>query len=247
MKPKVVAIVQARMRSQRLPGKVLLKVLNRELLSFLWERLLKVNDIDEFVLATSDLAEDDPISDFCNKNSIECFRGSESNVLERFFLAATKYGAEIVVRFTGDSPLVDPDISSSVIGKMLSGWPDYDYVSNSLVRSFPRGLEPEVFKFSALMKAYQEAHLPGHFEHVTPYIITHPEKFKTMNVKSSRDYSNHRWTVDTPEDFELIKRIFEQIYPTNPNFRMVDVLNLLDQHPDWILINQSIPQKRWDE
>lgn len=245
--PKVVAIIQARMRSTRLPGKVLLKVLNKELLILLIERVKKVKGIDEIVIATSNLKDDDPIFELCEKNSVECFRGPEENVLERYFFAAKKYGAQIVVRLTADSPLLDPDICSQLIEILKNHWLSYDYVSNSLERSFPRGVEPEVFKFSALEDAHQNASLPGHFEHVTPYILTHPQKFKCFNLKNAVDYSYHRWTVDTPEDFELIKRIFEELYPGKPDFRMKDVLQLFEAHPDWLLINKDIQQKRWDE
>lgn len=242
-KKRVVVILQARMGASRLSGKPLKTVLERPLLSYQLERLRRVKLADEIVVATTEEKQDDQIAAFCAGNNVLCFRGSEHDVLDRYYRTAKTFNADEVVRITGDCPLIDPVIIDQVILEHLTRIPSNDYTSNSLERTYPRGLDTEVFSFKVLEKAQEEATLPEEREHVTLYFYTHPERFSVGSVKQSMDYSNHRWTVDTIEDLELITKILSALYPENPNFLMRDILNILERHPDWMKINAHIQQK----
>lgn len=240
----IVGIVQARMSSTRLPGKVLKPVLGRPLLSYQMERLFRSKRITSWVVATSTDQSDDPIAEFCSASRINIFRGSLSNVLERYYLCAKQYSAANVLRITGDCPLVDPAVIDEMTAQFITSYDSYDYLSNSLVRSYPRGLDAEVFKFSALEMAYRNAkNDPYASEHVTPYIYDNPKIFKTGSYKNSTDLSAHRWTVDTAEDFELIQRIITALYPNKKDFNLKDILALLESNPSWVSINQNVQQK----
>jgi spore coat polysaccharide biosynthesis protein SpsF len=240
----VVAIIQARMGSTRLPGKVLKTVLGKPLIAYQIERLKRCKWIDKLVVATTTKEPDSAIVELCQQLNVDVFRGSESDVLERYYQAACHYQADVVVRLTADCPLIDPEIVDQVIMTYLDHYPKYDYVSNTVKRTYPRGLDTEVFSFNALQTAHQEAGAPHLREHVTPYIYMNSNLFKLGKVLNDTDYSQHRWTVDTLEDFELIKRIIEQLYPINPLFHQEDVINLLREHPEWTLINAHIEQKK---
>jgi spore coat polysaccharide biosynthesis protein SpsF len=242
-KKRVVVILQARMGASRLPGKPLKKVLDRPLLSYQIERLRRAKLVDEIVIATTTEPQDDQIETFCKSENITHFRGSTLDVLDRYYQAAKAFQADVVVRVTGDCPLIDPKVVDQVIGYYLDHLPTYQYVSNSLERTFPRGLDTEIFSYDLLERAAKEANLPPEREHVTLYFYTHPEKFSLGNVKHSADLSDHRWTVDTTEDLELITKILEEMYPRKHNFNMEDVLKVLDCHPDWSKINSHIKQK----
>lgn len=240
---KIVAIIQARMGSTRLPGKILKKVLGKTLLEYQLERVQRSKLIDEIVVATTTKKSDDDIVSLCNSLNISTYRGSEEDVLSRYFEAAVQYEADIVVRLTSDCPLIDPNIVDQVIQLYLDNQP-IDYVSNAIERSFPRGLDTEVFSFATLKKAYEEATLQRDREHVTAYIYTNRHLFSLTYLKNDRDYRHYRWTVDTKEDFELIRLILEEIYPNNPTFTMHDIIELLNDHPNWIKINAHIEQKK---
>lgn len=237
----VVCIVQARMGASRFPGKPLKTVLHRPLLSYLVERLRQASTLNEIVIATSIDPRDDAIAKWCAEEKIACFRGSEQNVLERYVFAARAHHADVVVRVTGDCPLIDPEIVDTVVRFYLQH--QFDYVSNAIVRSYPRGLDVEICSLKVLEKALQLATKPEEREHVTLYLYEHPEQFSIGSVKQSSTESNDRWTVDTPEDFELVSKLLTALYPQNPQFRMKDVLILLDKHPEWRFINAHIQQK----
>lgn len=240
----VVAIIQARMGSTRLPGKVMREVLGKPLLAYQIERLRQCKQIDTLVVATTYNSEDWCIVKLCQNLTVNVFLGSEEDVLTRYYEAACYYQADVVVRLTADCPLIDPEIVDRVITEYLSNYPQYDYVSNTIERTYPRGLDTEVFSFQALQVAYYNARAPHLREHVTPYIYMNPQIFNLGNVLDKTDHSKHRWTVDTTEDFELIKRIIEQLYPNKPLFNRIDVLSLLNKHPEWVLINAHIEQKK---
>lgn len=242
-KQKVVVILQARMGATRLPGKPLKKVLDRALLSYQLERLRRAKDVDQIVVATTIKPADDQIVDLCRKEGIPYFRGNEDDVLDRYYQAAKQYGADIVVRVTGDCPLIDPVEVDRVITYFIAHQPGCDYASNSLHRTYPRGLDVEVFSFKQLENIHSLAKTPSEREHVTPYFYLHPERFVLGSVENMTDLSHHRWTVDTPEDFDLISRIITALYPVKPRFGMQDILDLLHLHPDWIKINSNIIQK----
>lgn len=241
---KTVIIVQARMTSTRLPGKVLKKVLGKPLLSFQIERMRRVKLADELVIATTTNESDQPLIDLCASLNVPCFRGSEEDVLARYFGAATAYKADAVVRITSDCPVIDPVVIDKVIHFYNDHRPLYDYVSNTLDRSYPRGMDTEVFSADVLSEVFFEAAKPFDREHVTPYIYMNPERYKMANVTYKSDESRHRWTVDTVEDYELIKGIIENLYPQNPNFTLEDTLKLIEDNPKWFFINSHIEQKQ---
>lgn len=234
-------IVQARMSSTRLPGKVLLPLAGEPMLTRLIERLRRVQRADGIVIATTTNATDDPIAALCSQLGMPCHRGSEHDVLSRYADAARLHGADVVVRITSDCPLIDPALIDQTIAAYDEG--GSDYVSNMLPPTWPYGMAVEVFSAAALAQAHAEATQAAEREHVTPFLYWHPERYRLRNVASPVDLSQHRWTVDTPEDYALVGRLFDHLMPTHPHFTQADVLALLDQHPDWIAINQHIQQK----
>lgn len=240
---KTVIIVQARMSSTRLPGKVLYEVLGKPLLEYQIERLCQVRLADELVIATTTNDTDQNIVELCERVGVAYYRGSEEDVLSRYYEAATQSGADVVVRVTSDCPLIDPGVMDEVIGLYINNRDKYDYVSNTLERTYPRGLDTEVFSMKALVKAHREAREQPEREHVTLFLYRRPEQFRLANSSSAVDYSQHRWTVDIPEDFELIKLILQELYPVNNRFTWLDVLNLLKENPEWVKINAAVKQK----
>lgn len=240
---KIVAIVQARLGSTRLPGKVLMEVLGKPLLGYLIDRVKTAKLIHEVVVATTTLKNDDQIALFCEQMHVPCFRGSVDDVLERFLGAAQMLSADVIVRITGDCPLMAPEVIDKVVSRYLSHYPVVDYVSNTLKRSYPRGLDVEVFSYTSLKTAADKARLASEREHVTPYIYHHSELFTTESVIDNGDHSQLRWTVDTPEDFELISKLIAALYPQKPHFTFEDLLHILERHPEWQHINSHIQQK----
>ena len=238
---KTIIIVQARMTSTRLPGKVLLPLAGEPMLVRLLERLRRVQLADGIVIATTTNASDDPIAALCAQQGVPCHRGSELDVLSRYADAARLHAADVVVRITSDCPLIDPALIDQLIAVYEEG--DSDYVSNMLPPTWPYGMAVEVFSATALAQAHAEATQDAEREHVTPFIYWHPQRYRLRNVASPVALSHHRWTVDTPEDYELVRRLFDHLLPTNPHFTQADVLALLDAHPDWIAINQHVQQK----
>jgi spore coat polysaccharide biosynthesis protein SpsF len=228
------------MTSTRLPGKILKTVLGRPLLEIEVERLRQIPKTPEIWIATTTNREDAPTVELAQKLKLPVFCGSEADVLGRYYECAVRAGASAVVRVTADCPLIDPDVISEMIC-LYAGKPGA-YVQNVVDRTFPRGLDAEIFSFAALEEAHRNATEPSDREHVTPYIRRH---FPAETLRSaSGNYSNHRWTVDTREDFELVRRILEAVYPQNSRFRMKDVLQVLEDHPEWSEINADVVQKR---
>jgi spore coat polysaccharide biosynthesis protein SpsF len=240
---KVAAIIQARMNSTRLPGKILFKVLDTTLLAFQIERVRRVSLIDEIIIATTTNAVDEPIVDLCRKLGVAYYRGSELDVLTRYYEAATIFKADIIVRLTSDCPVIDPFTVDRVISHFLFQSASVDYVSNILKRSYPRGMDTEVFSIQALRIAHQQATQMHDREHVTPYIFTNPERFRLRSIEYLSNECHHRWILDTSEDFQLLSRIIETLYPSKPNFTLEDMLVLLKEHPEWSKINAYIQQK----
>ena len=244
------------MNSTRLPGKVLMPVFGKPLLAYALERLQRVENADSLIVATSNLTVDDAIATFCSDFGVDCYRGSETDVLDRYYQAARSVAAERLVRVTGDCPLIDADVVSTVIdafdaanGIQKMGGQQaitVDYLSNTLDRTFPRGLDVEIFSFSALEAAWQEANKADEREHVTPFLYRHPERFRLQQYRQAINRSHLRWTVDTPEDFQLISLILNELYPEKPDFTQDNILQLLDKHPGWLAINAHIEQKSLD-
>lgn len=240
---KTEVYIQARMGSTRLPGKILKEVDGRPLLDYLIERVNQSKECDGIVVLTTTEPRDDVIEEYCQKRGVHCFRGSEQDVLDRYYKAALQRKPDAIVRITSDCPLIDPEVIDEVVGMFRKDYPKIDYASNSLERTYPRGLDVEVFSFSALERAFNAANKPEEREHVTVYIYRHPEQFVLKNLARIPPLADHRWTVDTLEDYDLIKLILENLYPSNPHFRLEDILELLRQHPEWSLINAHIEQK----
>lgn len=239
-----VIIVQARMASTRLPGKIMKQVLGKTIIEYQIERLRRVKQADKLVIATTGYGEEQPIIDLCKRLGVDYFRGSESDVLSRYYGAATKYGADIVVRITSDCPLIDPAVVAGVIDHFQRRHSQVDYVSNTFPElTYPRGMDTEVFSYRVLKEAYHEAVDQPEREHVTIFIKRRPERYRIVNLPYSQDVSRHRWTVDTPEDLELITRILTELYPENPRFTLEDCLDLLKKHPEWEEINGEVRQK----
>jgi len=243
----VVAIVQARMTSTRLPGKVLMPVLGRPLLAFQIERMRRARRLDRIVVATTVNATDDAIVAFCESAGVDVTRGSEADVLSRYVEAAQRFGAATVMRVTSDCPLLDPHLLDDAVDRFVSARASAagcDYFSNMLTPTFPYGLAVELMTAEALLTAGAEAQDPQEREHVTPFIYWRPGRFRLESLTMQPDLSTHRWTVDTPEDLELVSRILAALYPVNREFGIGDVLALLAQHPDWAKINAHIGQRQ---
>lgn len=205
----ILAILQARTSSSRLPNKVIKEVCNQPIIAFEISRILQSKKIDKLVLATSTNSEDDILETIAKQCNIDCFRGNLNNVLSRYYFCAKKYQASHIVRLTGDCPIIDPQVIDSTISLHLQTQADYTSNALPMHRTFPDGLDTEVMTFSALEKAYQNATTKEELEHVTYYIYTHPENFKIKSYKNDIDYSSIRWTLDYQEDFTLLKKIIE--------------------------------------
>lgn len=242
---KVICIIQARIGSTRLPGKVLKKICGKTVLEHDIERLKRVKNINEIVIATTILEKDNSIIEEADRLGIKYYRGSEENVLSRYYFAAKENNADIVVRVTSDCPLIDSDVTEKIVQYFIDNSEKYDYVSNTIDRTYPRGLDTEVFSFKALEKAYNEAESQRDIEHVTPYIWDNVNLFRLAQYKNDMDYSGLRWTLDTAEDFELISKIYSILYPyKNNNFNISDIVKLYIGNPELKEINGHIEQKK---
>ncbi len=237
---RVVAVIQARMGSTRLPGKVLLDLSGRTMLARVARRAGRATLVDGVVIATSVAPGDDPIVDECRRLGVACFRGSEQDVLRRYHDAAAHHRADVVVRITSDCPLIDPEVTDRVIRAFFEHEPDY--ASNILRRTYPRGLDTEVMTRATLARAFQEATEPYQRTHVTPYIYQHPESFRLLGVTGSRDESAHRWTVDSPDDLELIRAVYERMGDDDA-FSWLDVRRLVDREPWLADLNRHVRHK----
>lgn len=242
---KIVAIIQARMTSTRLPGKVLMQVMNKPLLAYQLERVKSSKFIDEIVVATTLNDTDIPIVELCEQLSISCYRGSELDVLSRYYEAAIEYKADIIVRLTSDCPLIDPEIIDQVINYYLNN--NYDYVSNTQVRSFPRGMDTEVFSLENLELAFSNGNKDYEREHVTPYFYLNKELFSIGQVIHEADNSNFRLTVDTREDLELITILLKKLYLKNGDFGLNNIIEELEKDTSLAKINAHIEQKKLGE
>jgi glutamate-1-semialdehyde 2,1-aminomutase len=233
---KTVAIVQARMGSTRFPKKVMRTICGTPMIGLVLKRLSNAKLVDQIVLATSENPRDDMVAKYVQELGYTIFRGSEEDVLDRYYRAAKEAEAELVVRVTGDCPLIDPVIVDETIMMFLDS--DVDYASNNAPPTFPHGLDAEVFTFQALEEAWGQSKTPQGREHVTPY-ITESGKFRKANHSYATDYSEERWTVDEPEDFEVVQKVFEYFNPEQ-DFSWLDVLSLVKKHPEWFMANRHI-------
>jgi spore coat polysaccharide biosynthesis protein SpsF (cytidylyltransferase family) len=238
MEMKASAIIQARFGASRLPGKVLLEILGKTILEYVIERVKKAKYIENVIVATSVNKEDLKIADLADRLKVKVYRGSEEDVLDRFYQAAKVYKIEHIVRITADCPLIDPDIIDRAVNLYFES--GSDYCSNTLDETFPDGEDVEVFSVSALNRAWKEAYLLSEREHVTPYIKKHSEKFKLVSFRNEENLSDKRWTLDEERDFKFIKTVLEALYPVNPDFHMGEILDIVKRNPRLEDINRSI-------
>jgi glutamate-1-semialdehyde 2,1-aminomutase len=233
---KTVAIIQARMGSTRFPNKVMRAICGTPMIGLLLERLASARLVDQIVLATSENPRNDSLTKYVQGLGYTVFRGSEDDVLDRYYQAAREVKAGSVVRITGDCPLIDPVLVDEIIAHFIAS--DVDYVSNKAPPTFPNGVDAEVFTFKALNAAWSQTMVPRDREHVTPF-IRESGKFSQVNFAYNMDYSEERWTVDEPEDFEVVQKVFEYFNPRN-DFHWLDVLALSKKHPEWFAANRHI-------
>ena len=243
---KVIAIIQARMGSTRLPGKVMMKVSGSTVLEHVITRVAQSKSIDEIIIATTTKLDDDIIVEESKRLGIKYYRGSEEDVLSRYYYAAKENNADVVIRITSDCPLIDSEIIDRMMYKFKELYDDdkVDYLSNTIERTFPRGLDVEIFLFEILEQTFYNAEKAYEREHVTPYIYESSDKFKVIGYKSDINYSHHRWTLDTPEDFELINKIYVKLYNENKLIAFDDIINYFKLHPEYLQINSKIDQKK---
>lgn len=234
-------VLQARLSSSRLPGKVLRPLLGEPMLLRQIERVRRSKVIGDLVVATSSQPEDDAIAALCQRIGVRCMRGSLDDVLDRFYRAAAADAPEHVVRLTGDCPLADPELIDAIVGFHRNG--GFDYSSNCLPPTFPDGLDVEAVRFDVLEAAWREAALPSEREHVMPFIWRRPERFRLGNFENpAGDQSWLRWTVDEASDFELVTRIYEALYPANAEFGTREIMALLERQPDLATLNTHHPR-----
>jgi spore coat polysaccharide biosynthesis protein SpsF len=230
-----VAIIQARMGSMRLPGKVLADICGKPLLQRLIERVRATPGISRVVVATTTESVDDVLADWCLTHEVAVYRGSVDDVLDRFWQCAQQHPAEFIVRVTADDPLKDPAVIAQAIALCASA-PEVDYASNTLQPTYPEGLDIEVVRFRTLERAAREATLPSEREHVMPYVWKHPDRFVLRDFGMEPDLSHWRWTVDKPADLELVRRIFSH-FVDQPLVSHQAVIAWLNENPELLTIN----------
>lgn len=272
--PRTVAIIQARMASSRLPGKVLLDIGGAPMLARVIERTRRAKSITETVVATTTDPGDDQVGAFCQERDYLCCRGSVFDVLDRYYQAARLYNADIVVRITADCPLIDPELIDQIVGAFMgieqepsgilrcnsqAAYPGvqssstdrqfaYDFAANRLPppwgRTYPIGLDIEVCSYAGLELAWMEAALPHQREHVMPFFYEQPDRFRILLLNHSVDYGSLRWTVDTADDLELLRQIFAH-FGNRDDFSWLEVLDLFQRQPELAQINAQVRHKEY--
>ena len=233
-----VAIIQARISSTRLPGKVLKKIEGKTILEHVVNRVKAAKNLDEVIVATTVKKEDLKIVKLCSNLGISVFCGSEDDVLDRYYQTARLFKANHIIRITADCPLIDPMVIDKVIELYFKK--NADYATNGMPETFPDGLDTEVFSFKTLKRAWENAKLSSEREHVTPYIRNNPNIFKIVNLKCEYNLNDKRWTLDEPEDFEFIKSIYTKLYLEDSLFGMKKILDFLINHPGIEELNNDI-------
>lgn len=234
--PHVVAIIQARMGSTRLPGKVMADICGKPMLACMIERVKRSKTLDDICIATTTMPADKQVLDLAAQSGVKAFAGGVSDVLDRYYRAATMLNTDIIVRLTGDCPLHDPEVIDRIVNVFLHN--DYDYVSNTVSPTFPDGLDTEVFSLKALSIAWKEATWKSEREHVTPYIKKNRKIFKLKNVKNEKDLSTFRWTVDEQADLLFVRALYENFHPKY--FGMEEIIATLNDRPELIAVNEDI-------
>ena len=259
MSPRVIAIVQGRMDSSRLPGKILADVAGQPMLSRVYIRTSRAVTVTEVVFATTTDSSDDPVAEYCDFAGIPFMRGSQYDVLDRYYQAAREFNANVVVRITADCPVIDPDLIDDAVNTLLGS--EYDFVANRLPppfgRTYPIGLDTEVCAFAALERAWKDARQTFHREHVMPYLYegvelssvsrqlsegVSPRGFKIAQLNHTTDFGEYRWTVDTPADLEFIRQVFAR-FDGRDDFSWVEMLDLVHAEPGLMKINAGVHHK----
>ncbi len=245
---KILTVVQARTGSSRFPGKVLKPILGKPNLLLMLDRVSKSELYGTLVVATTTEIIDDPIEKLCKDNNLNIFRGHSTDLLDRHYQAAKIYDADAVVKIPSDCPLIDPKIIDKVLRYYVGNMYKYDFVSNLHPATYPDGNDVEIISMDALENAWENSSKDFEREHTTPYFWENPDKFKIGNVKweTGRDFSmTHRFTLDYPEDYEFIKRVYEELYHKNSSFDLNDILKLLDEKPEIKNINEKYAGVNW--
>jgi len=238
----ILGVIQARMNSKRLPGKVLFHLLGKPVIGHIYERLTYSTKIDEICISTSTNPSDNPIVEYATQAKIKYFRGSEENIISRLLNTAKKFDADVIVRVTGDDPLIDPKIIDRLISLYLDN-PSVDFVSNNKVRTFPIGLDVEVIPVKTLEKFFPISKDPIFFKYfIGMYIFEHPETYKSLGIELDNP-KLFRWTLDYPEDYEFMKQIYSKLYKPGSIFYMEDIFSLLEKYPKIMKINSMHNQK----
>jgi spore coat polysaccharide biosynthesis protein SpsF len=245
---KVIIVIQARMSSTRLPGKVMLDLCRKPLLLRMHERVKYSEFADNIVIAASVSKADDEIAGLCEQNEINYFRGSEEDLIERHFFAGEEFGAESIVKIPSDCPLIDYRIIDKILKFYKNNPGKYDYISNLHPATYPDGNDVEVIPMKSLETAYKESALQMEREHTTPFLWERPERFNLFNIEweTGLDYSmSHRFTIDYKEDYDFIRTVYNELYPVNPKFGLNDILSLLESKPEIRKINEKYCGVNW--
>ncbi|HEY6626151.1 MAG TPA: glycosyltransferase family protein [Ignavibacteriaceae bacterium] len=246
--PKIVTIIQARMGSTRLPGKVLLPLADKPLILRMYKRVAFSKYAGEIVIAITKDESDNQLFKLCKQNNINVFRGHSLDLLDRHYKAAKEYNAEVVIKIPSDCPLIDPEIIDKVILYYISNKENFDFVSNLHPPSYPDGNDVEIMSIKTLENAWINAKKDFEREHTTPYVWENPDKFRIGNVtwESELDFSmTHRFTIDYKEDYEFIKRVYDELYDHSNRFGLKDILVLLEKKPEIKKINQMYAGVNW--
>jgi spore coat polysaccharide biosynthesis protein SpsF len=248
MADNTVIVVQARMSSSRLPGKVMMPLLGESLLSRMIERLKMIRHKALVVIATSEESADDVIEQEANRIQVPCFRGNLNNLLDRHYQAGKKYNADIVLKIPSDCPLIDPQVIDQVLDFYFDHPGEFDYVSNLHPATFPDGNDVEIMTMACLERTWLEASKTLELEHTTPYIWENHQDFRIGNViwDTGKDYSmSHRFTIDYEADYLFINRVYEELYPAKHDFSCNDIISLLEQKPEIYQINARYAGVNW--
>ena len=259
MKPRVVAIIQGRMSSSRLPGKILADIAGQPMLTRVYTRTSRARTLNEVIFATTTDVSDDPVAEYCDFSGIPFVRGSQFDVLDRYYQAAFEAKADVVVRITADCPVIDPELIDKVVNTLLDD--EYDFVCNRLpppwTRTYPIGLDVEACTFKVLKKAWKEAKEPQHREHAMPYFYegvqlsvinrqlsdgVSPRGFRVALLNHTTDFGDYRWTVDTPEDLEFMRQVYSH-FDGRDDFIWKEVLDLVHDEPELAKINAGVEHK----
>lgn len=233
------AIIQARCGSTRFPNKVFADVNGKPLIWHVVNRLTHAKTINKIVIATTINEKDDKIEKWCNENNVACYRGSENDVLNRYYSASVAFPSDIVVRITADDPFKEPAVIDAVVNKLINE--GFDHVTNNFPPSWPEGLDCEAFTFAALEALEKSTNDAFEREHVTQYIYHNPDKFKIGNVASPKNLSYLRWTIDKEVDYEMVKAVYAHRNPANTDILLLDeILDILEKNPEIKEINSSV-------